>query len=268
MGTEKRERKKAGRQSRLEAERAAATRSRRLKGLRNLVVFLILLAILLYALSGCSSSKSTSVKAAVTAPAAGAAATCPPATGAPRTIDLTAAPLSCLDKGKRYTAIVTTSEGQVTVALDTTRTPKTTSNFVALSRWKFYDGTALFRTERASGIIQGGSPHTQDNSDPGPGYTIPDEGGRFTSADYAPGVLAMGRTAEANSGSAQFFFLANEGGRYLGDPAGAGQGAGTYVVFGKATKGLDVLQKIAALDDGSGAPTKPAKIVSIRIVES
>ena len=87
--------------------------------------------------------------------------------------------------------------GQVEVALDTKRTPKTTNAFVALSRWKYYDGTKLFRTEKDTGIIQGGSPHTQSNTDPGPGFPIPDEGGKFTSADYGPGTLAMARTAEA-----------------------------------------------------------------------
>ena len=128
--------------------------------------------------------------------------------------------------------------------------------------------TDLFRTEAASGIIQGGSPHTQSNTDPGPGYTIPDEALPFSADDYAPGTLAMARTAAPDSGSAQFFLLANEGGRYLGDPESLGSSAGTYVVFGRTTEGLDVLQAIAELDDGTGVPSSSISIESVTITEA
>lgn len=261
MGNEKRERQKAGRQARRAEEVAAEARARRIKAARNIAIFVVIVVIVAFALAGCGKSSDKGGSSATKA-------TCPPAQGATRTLDHATAPLDCIDTAKRYTAELTTTEGKVTVALDTKRTPKTTSNFVALSRWKYYDGTSLFRTERQTGIIQGGSPHTQSAADPGPGYNIPDEGGKFTGADYGPGTLAMGRRSGPDGAGAQFFFLANDGGRYLGDPAQVGPDAGSYVAFGKVTKGLDVLQKIAALDDGNRVPSKPVKVTSVRIVEA
>lgn len=128
----------------------------------------------------------------------------------------------CLDPGATYTAVFDTTEGEIRVNLDTGTTPGTVNNFVNLARNGYYDGTEIFRTDTSIGIIQGGSPHTNDASDPGPGYTIPDEGSGFT---YGPGQLVMARTNDPNSASAQFFFVAT-------DAASALDGQGTYVVFG------------------------------------
>ena len=75
---------------------------------------------------------------------------------------------------------------------------------------------------------------------------------------------------QPDSAGAQFFFLANEGGRYLGDPSTIGPSAGTYVVFGQATEGLDVLAKIASLESspGSSTPATPVTVESVRISAS
>ncbi len=281
MGTEKRERQKANREAKLAAQAAEEAKRRRNRFIRNVVILvaaIIVTGFLLSALSGCSSDDTegastnggSSTTAAPTESAddlAYGTGKCPAADGvADPVIDFDAAPSRCIDPDKAYVAEVETSEGTLTVELDTDKTPLTTNNFVTLARFGYYDGTSLFRTEASSGIIQGGSPHTQDAADPGPGYTIADEALPFTSADYAPGVLAMARTSEPDSASAQFFFLANEGGSYLGD-AQLGDAAGTYVVFGRTTAGLDVLEKIANLDDGSGAPSKPVSITRVTITE-
>ena len=194
---------------------------------------------------------------------------CPPVEGVEvPVIDFTDAPKLCIDPSRTYTATFTTDLGEFTVELDTKRTPITTNNFVTLARFGYFDGTDLFRTEASTGIIQGGSPHTQSNSDPGPGYTIPDEALPFSADDYGPGALAMARTSAPNSGSAQFFLLANEGGRYLGDPAQLGPSAGSYVVFGQTVSGLDVLVAIAELDDGTGVPSSPVAIQSVSITQT
>ncbi len=282
MGTEKRDRQKANKAARQAEEAAAEARQRRIRFIRNAVILTIVIIVVGFALAGCGSSSgsegaSSDGETATSASDSGddAAAVsygtgaCAPAAGTDQpVIDFDAAPKRCIDPAKTYTATVVTSEGTVVVELDTERTPVTTNNFVNLARSGYYDGTSLFRTEATSGIIQGGSPHTQDARDPGPGYTIPDEGLPFTSDDYGPGTLAMARSSAPNSAGGQFFFLANEGGRYLGDPSQ--QGAGTYVVFGKVKEGLDVLETIAGLEDGSGSatPSKPVSITSITIAES
>ena len=287
MGTEKRERQKANREAKLAAQAAEEAKQKRIRFIRNVVILvaaIIVTGFLLSALSGCSSSDSEGVGtdggSTTAAPGDGGTASetadglafgtgeCPPADGVDEpVIDFDDAPQRCIDPDKAYVAEIETSLGRVTVELDTDRTPLTTNNFVALSRFGYYDGTTLFRTEARTGIIQGGSPHTQDNTDPGPGYTIPDESLPFSSAAYAPGALAMARTAAPDSAGAQFFLLANEGGAYLGDQAQLGESAGSYVVFGRTTAGLDVLEKIAALDDGSGAPSTPVSITGVTITE-
>lgn len=184
------------------------------------------------------------------------------------------APEECIDPSKTYTATIVTSEGTVVVELDTERTPITTNNFVNLARSGYFDGTDLFRTEAQTGIIQGGSPHTQDNSDQGPGYAIPDEGMPFSEEDYAPGALAMANSGPDSAGG-QFFFVSQEGGAYLGDP-NAIPTAGMYAVFGQTVEGLDVLQAISDLESvpgtatsqGSGVPSKQVTIESVTISES
>ena len=162
---------------------------------------------------------------------------CPATNGSsPHATSFAKAPPLCITKGAAYTATFDLNVGTVVVSLDTTKTPITANNFVVLSLYHYYDGTALFRTDPSIGIIQGGSPTTQSASDPGPGYTIPDEGKGYT---YAPGDLVMARTSAPNSAGAQFFFCVTSACSNLNSQ-------GTYVVFGHVTSGLSVLQKILA----------------------
>jgi cyclophilin family peptidyl-prolyl cis-trans isomerase len=294
VGTDKRERKKANRDARRAAEAAAEARRRRIRLVRNALILVVVLIVVGFLLAGCADDDAaTSDPAAAeedsdptaegddpaedrttdgngddTAVAYGTGA-CPPAEGLDEpVIDFDAPFEQCIDPAGAYTAEVETTEGTVSVELDTERTPLTTNNFVSLARSGYYTETDLFRTEAPTGIIQGGSPHTQSNADPGPGYTIPDEGLPFTPDDYGPGTLAMARTAAPDSAGGQFFFLSAEGGRYLGDPAQLGEAAGTYTAFGEVTDGLDVLEAIAALDDGSGAPGEAVAITSVTISET
>jgi len=236
---------------------------------------------LVLALAGCGSSDAGGSDGAASDPTTTTAAEtptaatygsgeCAPADGVDEPVlTFDDAPKQCIDPDKTYTATIETSEGTVVVELDTAKTPITTNNFVNLARFGYFDDTNLFRTEAATGIIQGGSPHTQDNSDEGPGYSIPDEGMPFASEDYAPGVIAMANAGPGTAGS-QFFFVSQEAGSYLGDPDQIGPSAGLYAVFGQATEGLDVLQAISDLEDPAnpGTPSKPVTIDSVTIEES
>jgi len=167
------------------------------------------------------------------------------------------APSMCINPAKSYTATFNTSEGVIEVALDTKKTPETVNNFVTLSRYKYYDTSFIFRTDTSLDIIQGGGSSNTDD----PGYTIKDEGAGFK---YAEGDLVMARSSGANSGGGQFFFV-------TGPKASVLDGQGTYVTFGKITKGLDVAQAILALNSGEGslggAPSKPVKIDTLVITE-
>ena len=288
MGTDKRDRQKANRAAKIEAEKAAAAKAKRAQNIRGLLVLVavVLVVALVIFLAGCGSSDSaggsegasgqaTTTAASGDEPASGDAAEygtgeCAPAEGVDKPVlTFEDAPAQCIDPDKTYTATIETSEGTVVVELDTTKTPVTANNFVNLARSGYFDGTDLFRTEAQTGIIQGGSPHTQDNTDAGPGYSIPDEALPFTSEDYQPGVIAMANAGPGTAGS-QFFFVSQEAGSYLGDPDAIGDSAGAYAVFGQTVEGLDVLQAISDLESepGSGVPSKQVTIDSVTITES
>jgi cyclophilin family peptidyl-prolyl cis-trans isomerase len=179
-------------------------------------------------------------------------------------LDFDAPQRDCLVPGATYEAVFDTTAGEIRVALDTETTPQTANNFIVLSRYHYYDDTDMFRSSPSIDILQGGSPHTNTNSDPGPGYTIQDEGGPYT---YAPGDLVMARTAAPNSASAQYFFS-------TGDKTSLLDAQGTYVVFGQVTEGLDVLEAIMATHvdsgetEGEGAPDPIPVVNSVTIVQS
>ena len=184
---------------------------------------------------------------------------CPQMNGSsPHITSFAKTPPNCLTSGKSYSATIATNMGNVVVSFDTTKTPKTANNFIVLALYHYFDSTALFRTDTSIGIIQGGSPHTQSPSDPGPGYTITDEGSGFT---YAPGDLVMARTGAPNSAGAQFFFCVTTACSNLNSK-------GTYVVFAHVTSGLDVLQKILSsnVDQPGGLGGAPGSLVVIKSV--
>jgi cyclophilin family peptidyl-prolyl cis-trans isomerase len=271
--------------SRQRKQRAARTRQlqenqrRRRRNTRTIpiIVAVVALAIALAVITGTSGSKkksSSTTTAASTTPTT--AATSPP-TAAPVTgatsikgatpcpkLDGTAqhvttfaqAPPNCLSGGKSYSETMVTNQGDVVIKFDTTKTPSTANNFMVLSAYHYYDGTAMFRTDTSIGIIQGGSPHTQSASDPGPGYTIKDEGSGFK---YVPGDLVMARTSSPNSAGAQYFFCVTTACSQLNSQ-------GTYVVFAHVTSGLNVLQKILGMNvnnPNSGLGGAPSQLVLV-----
>lgn len=284
MGTAKRERQKAGRQARLDQARVVQARRQRFKLVRNLGIVGVVVIALLYVLaqdddddvSTAGSTSSTAVSE-TTSTTAGepelftyGTGACPAGDGtSPRTIDFADAPAQCIDPARTYTAVFETSQGTITVELDTATTPGATNNFVTLSRYHYYDGTDVFRTDTSIGIVQGGSPHTQDNSDPGPGYTIPDEGFGDEAAlsssggpySYVPGDLVYARPGGSpDSSSAQYFFCVTEACSNL-------DSQGIYVKFGRVVEGLDVLEAMLALDAG-GAPSETITVTSVTIEEA
>ena len=176
-------------------------------------------------------------------------------------LDFAGAPMLCIDTSLAHTVVLETSRGIIRVALDAANTPGTVNSFVNLARFGYYDGTLIHRSAPSIGILQGGSPHTNNAADPGPGYTLWDEGTGFT---YRPGQLVMARRGEPNSAGAQYFFTVTP-------DAGLLDGQGTYVVFGEVVEGLDVL--VAILDSHvdepnnplGGSPDPPVVVDSLRI---
>ena len=284
MGTAKRERQKAGHQARLSAEASANARAERRRRLTVAVAIAAFVVAVIGVLTVVNRDDSTDETASTTSttvadaeslvpppPSPGAtisgATPCPATDGsAERTTTFAEPPPMCIDPAKSYTATFTTNVGTITVDLDTATTPETTNNFVVLARYGYYDGSAIFRADQSFDIVQGGAPTTNSPSDPGPGYTIPDEGGPFT---YVAGQLVMARTSQPNSSGAQFFLT--------GGPAVSSLDAqGTYVVFGTTddTGTALVAQVLATAVEnpsggGLGGVPQPAVVIeSITINES
>ena len=289
MASNKRQRKKtnqAARRAALEAARRRQQRKRQLLNIGGLVLGVAVLASLVVLIAGRGDGGDSAATTTTTLPEetldtlppvpAGRTITgetpCPKPDGEDRATKFEKPPPMCIDPNKAYRAVFETSVGVVKVNLDTKRTPMTTNNFVVLARYGYYDGSSFPRTDPSIDIIQGGSPTTQSISDPGPGYTIKDEGGKFT---YTEGDLVMARSQGPDSGGAQFFFSA-------GPKTANLDTQGTYVAFGKVVEGLDVLKSVLAShvdcpeSNGSargssclgGAPQPPVGVESITIEET
>ena len=159
MPSEKRQRQDEGRLLRLEAERQAAQTARRASSTRyaifavlGVVAVGLVIAFLPGKDKGSDSADEVTTTTAleIPIPEAGASitgeTTCPAADGsAKRTTTFAKAPPTCIDASKTYTALIKTSEGDITVALDAKSAPITVNNFVVLSRYHFYDGVAWHR---------------------------------------------------------------------------------------------------------------------------
>ena len=289
VGTSKRERQKQARQEKIAALRQQEQRDSVRR--RGVLIALAILAFVAFAIGfsvltadddgddevATDDSSSTTGDGSSTT-AAAAPSECPPADGsAERQLDFDGPFEGCLEDGVDYRARFVTSEGEVLVDLHEDEMPGTVNNFVALARYGYYDDTLLFRTDPSIDIIQGGSPHTQDNSDPGPGYNIPDEGGEFTTDPqtgqytgpftYEEGQLIMARSQGPDSSSAQYFFS-------TGPKVANLDSQGTYLLFGDVVEGLDVLQTIIGLHEEDptsglgGAPSREVIVESVEIVEA
>jgi len=98
---------------------------------------------------------------------------CPPADGsAERVTEFAEAPPMCIDPAKTYTAVLDTSMGSMTIALDAAKAPKTVNNFVVLARYRYYEGIIFHRIINTF-MCQGGDPTGTGRG--GPGYRFDDE---------------------------------------------------------------------------------------------
>ena len=152
----------------------------------------------------------------------------PPLDGsAPKAQQFGAAPELGIDPSKRYTATISTSLGDLVVALDAAGAPNTVNNFVFLAAHHYYDGVIFHRIINGF-MCQGGDPTGTGRG--GPGYKFADELPK-------PGRYEIGSVAMANSGpntnGSQFFIVSG--------PSGVGLPP-LYSLFGKVVKGLDVLE--------------------------
>jgi cyclophilin family peptidyl-prolyl cis-trans isomerase len=277
--SEKRQRQRANSQARAaalrEAQRKQAQR-RRLIG-AAVIVAIGVAAVVALSLTGSKTKVAAQKTTTTTTPATttttsklavapGAKITgdtpCPAADGsAARTTMFAKPPPMCIDPAKTYTATMKTDAGDITIALDPTKAPKTVNNFVVLARYHYFDGIAFHRVI-PDFMDQGGDP-AGTGGVTFPGYKFDDE--LPQAGDYKAGSVAMANSGPNTNGS-QFFLVVSDNGAKSLVP----DGKANYSLFGQISDGLDVALKINA-DGGpapAGTPKVVHKILSVTITES
>lgn len=254
MPTEKRRRKKEGHRARLEAARVAARRQQRRRqaltaGALVAALFLVFLAVSV--LGGDDDEQAPTEDTADDVAAGYGTGACAP-TARPKTLPKTfaAAPRRCIEDGTDYRAVITTSEGVITVDLDEAKAPITVNNFVTLARWGWFDGEGFHRV--VPGFVnQAGNAAGRGN----PGYTIKDELPASLAA-YTKGTLAMANRG-ADTGGSQWFICIDC----------AALPGPNFAAFGAVTDGIAVADAINALGVGDAPPSRPVTITSVQIIE-
>ena len=159
-----------------------------------------------------------------------------------------------------------TNHGAIVIELDAQKAPKTVANFIAYAKAGFYDGT-IFHRVISGFMIQGGGF--------GPGMKqkptqAPIENEAVNGLRNNRGTLAMARTNDPHSATAQFFInLVDNDFLNFTSPTPRGWG---YCVFGRVVEGMDVVDKIKGVATGSRAghqdvPVDDIVIERVEVVE-
>lgn len=167
------------------------------------------------------------------------------------------------------TATLQTSLGDIEIELFVDKMPITAGNFVKLAKEGFYNGLHFHRVIN-NFMIQFGCPHSRDPKSPragtgdSPHGQIKDEFPEDAKFSNEPGTLSMANTGRPNSGSCQFF-LNTAHNSYLDFFT---PGASRHPVFGRVTKGMDVVNKIGSTPtDGGDRPRTPVQMISVTVSE-
>ena len=269
MSTEKRQRQKAARQARLEAEQKAMKRKKAIKRTITLVVVAaVVIGLVAWITSGSKKTAKTATATATTTAAqkggSGNTALSAETTSTDCPASFTAtlnkpswpkAPAMTIDTSKTYTATVTTDIGPFTIQLDPKDAPKAVNSFVFLANHHFFD-CIVFHRVIPTFMDQTGDPTGTGTG--GPGYSFADELPAKASPQYPLGSAAMANSG-ANTNGSQFFVVDGAEGESL---------APSYSLFGKVTSGMSVIDKINTDGSSSGTPTTLHRMVSVAIAES
>ncbi|NTV10689.1 MAG: peptidyl-prolyl cis-trans isomerase [Zoogloea sp.] len=156
-----------------------------------------------------------------------------------------------------------TSAGTIVLELYPEKAPKTVANFLEYVKSGFYDGTIFHRVIDGF-MIQGGGMNARMQEKP---TRAPIENEAANGLRNEPGTIAMARTGDPHSATAQFFInLVNN--RMLDYPSRDGWG---YAVFGRVTTGFDVVEKIGHTQTtrvgySQDVPVMPITIQSVRLL--
>jgi peptidyl-prolyl cis-trans isomerase A (cyclophilin A) len=158
---------------------------------------------------------------------------------------------------------VKTSMGTITVELYEDKAPKSVENFLRYAQDDFFNGTVFHRVIPGF-MIQGGG-FTPDLKQKDTRAPIQNEA--RNGLKNQTGTLAMARTSDPHSATAQFFINLKDN-SFLDNPGRDGWG---YTVFGKVVQGFDIVQKIATVPTGNAGPHQnvpntPVVIESVKLL--
>lgn len=161
-------------------------------------------------------------------------------------------PKQVLKPGEEATAVVKTSCGTFSIALDTKRAPKTANSFAFLAEEGFYDELTFHRIVPEF-VIQGGDPEGTGTG--GPGYKVVEK--PPANLAYTKGVVAMAKSSTEPPGSSgsQFFVV-------TGADAGLPP---EYALVGKVSKGLSTVERIGKLGTSGEKPKQTVLIEEVTI---
>jgi cyclophilin family peptidyl-prolyl cis-trans isomerase len=170
---------------------------------------------------------------------------------------------SALAANKPSVVVITTSLGKIEVTLDAKNAPLSTENFLTYVKDKHYDGTIFHRVIKDF-MIQGGG--MTPSLDPKGEHRPPIKNEAGNGLKNEVGTVAMARTSVVDSATDQFFINVKDN-AFLDHRDDSPQGYG-YAVFGKVTKGMDVVSKIEAVQTEHKGPYEdvPAKAVLIKSI--
>ena len=159
-----------------------------------------------------------------------------------------------------------TSKGKFVIELFPEKAPETVKNFLNYVEAKYYDGT-IFHRVIPKFMIQGGG-FTADMKQKSAGAPIKNEADNGLKNDR--GTIAMARTGAPHSATAQFF-INSVNNDFLNHKSKTQQGWG-YVVFGKVTAGMDVVDAISAVKtvtrgNSRDVPSETIEIRSARVLK-
>ncbi len=152
--------------------------------------------------------------------------------------------LSC---GMAYAAPkveITTNLGAIVVELNPEKAPKTVENFITYVKEDFYSGTIFHRVIDGFMVQGGGFNVDYQQKETHPPIVLEAQNG----LSNEKGTIAMARTSNPDSATAQFFINVVDN-VFLNYPNNGG-----YAVFGKVVEGMDVVDKIRLTPTGSGGP--------------
>jgi peptidyl-prolyl cis-trans isomerase B (cyclophilin B) len=269
VASSKRERELARMRAERQAARRAAAEERRRKQrqtilavLSGIVVLGVIVAVVLAVSGGSDKKKTTDALTQATPTAAtplsteaassGGTGTCTyksagktakPYAGKPATTGV--------ETTKPAKAVLTTNRGEIDLTLNSAKAPCTVNSFTFLAKAKYFDGTICHRlTTSGIYVLQCGDPSGTGSG--GPGYEFADE--NLTGAVYPKGTVAMANAGAGTNGS-QYFLVYKDT-----------QLPPSYTPFGTITKGLDVLDKVAAAGSDPTGDGKPKLGVTLQSV--